>query len=169
MEAKHAFEKYAATFGIKIQKYHANNGAFKTGRIALVLNIKTGYISPQLHIVFDDDFTKIYARITNKLLDNWDDLFNNHRELPPEEFQFSIGKKMKNPTDRSEGDRKVNNNSPSDRSVGDRKVNNYSPNDRSEGDHKVNNNSPSDYTEGENSRSIETNLSPQREQVRAIN
>ena len=30
MEEKHAFEKYAATFGVKIQKYHANNGAFNT-------------------------------------------------------------------------------------------------------------------------------------------
>ena len=65
--------------------------------------------------------------------------FQNHCELPPEEFQFSIGKKWKIPTDRSEGD------------------------------HKVHNNSPSDHTEWENSRSIKTNLSPQREQVRAIN
>ena len=30
VEAKHAFEKYAATFGVNIQKYHANNGAFNT-------------------------------------------------------------------------------------------------------------------------------------------
>ena len=29
--------------------------------------------------------------ITNKLPDNWDDIFKNHHELPPEEFQFSIG------------------------------------------------------------------------------
>ena len=30
IEAKHAFEQYAATFGVKIQKYHSDNGAFNT-------------------------------------------------------------------------------------------------------------------------------------------
>ena len=30
VEAKHAFEQYAATFGKKIQKYYAENGAFNT-------------------------------------------------------------------------------------------------------------------------------------------
>ena len=30
VESKRAFEKYAATFGIKIQKYHAKIGAFDT-------------------------------------------------------------------------------------------------------------------------------------------
>ena len=45
--------------------------------------------------------------------DNWDDIFKNHRELSPEEFQFSMGKQWKKPTDRSEGDLQVNNNSPS--------------------------------------------------------
>ena len=62
--------------------------------------------------------------ITNKLLDNWGNLFKNHRELPPKEFQFSIGKQWKTPTECSEGDCKANNNSPTDRSEGDRKVNN---------------------------------------------
>ena len=56
---------------------------------------------------------------------------------------------MENPTRRSEGDRKVNNNSPSGRSEGDCKVNNNSPTDRSEGYRKVKNNSTSDQTERE--------------------
>ena len=30
MEAKHVFEKYAATFGVKNRRYHAGNGAFNT-------------------------------------------------------------------------------------------------------------------------------------------
>ena len=30
VKAKHACEKYAATFGVNIQKYHAKNGAFNT-------------------------------------------------------------------------------------------------------------------------------------------
>ena len=67
------------------------------GSVALVLNIKPGYISPQFHIIFDEYFTTSYARISKKLPDNWDNLFNNHHELPPEEFQFIIGKKMENP------------------------------------------------------------------------
>ena len=55
VEAKLAFEKYATTFGVKIQKYHSDNDALNTLIIALVLNIKTGYISSQLQIVFNDD------------------------------------------------------------------------------------------------------------------
>ena len=54
------------------------------GSVDLVLNLKTGYISPQFHIVFDEKFTTTFARITDKLPDNWEDLFNNHSELPPE-------------------------------------------------------------------------------------
>ena len=73
-----------ATFGLKIQNYHAENVALNTGSVAQVINIKTGYISPQSHIVFDAYFTTTSARITNKLPDNWGDLLNNHRELPPE-------------------------------------------------------------------------------------
>ena len=80
--------------------------------------------------------------------------FKNHHELPTKEFQFIIGKQRKTPTDRSEGERKVNNNS------------SY---DRSEGDLKVNNNSLSDQTEGKNSRSINKNPSSQRDQVGASN
>ena len=30
MEAKHTFEQYAATFGVKIKKYHYDNDAFNT-------------------------------------------------------------------------------------------------------------------------------------------
>ena len=101
--------------------------------------------------------------ITNKLPDNCDNLLKNHCELPPKELQSSMGKQWKTPTDCSEGDCKVNNNSPTDCSEGDRKVNNNSPTDRSEGyrkvninsptdcsevDRKVNNNSPTDQTEG---------------------
>ena len=65
--------------------------------------------------------------IRNKLSENWDDIFKNHRELPPKEFQFSIGKQWKTLTDCSEGYRKVNNNSPTAFSEVDRKVNNNSP------------------------------------------
>ena len=75
--------------------------------------------------------------ITNKLPDIWDDIFKDHRELPPKEFQFILVKQWKTPTDCSEGDVKVNNNSPTDCSEGDRKVSNNSNTDRSEVDRKV--------------------------------
>ena len=55
MQAKHTFEQYATTFDVKIQRYHAKNGALNTGSVAQVLSIKTGYISPQFHIVFDNN------------------------------------------------------------------------------------------------------------------
>ena len=62
-----------ATFGVKTQTYHANNGAINTESVALDLNIKTGYISLQFYIVFGDEFTTTSTRITNKLSDNCDD------------------------------------------------------------------------------------------------
>ena len=120
-----------AKLGVKIQKYHADNGALNTGSVALVLNIKTGYISPQFHIVFDDDFTTTFTRITQKIPDNRDNLFNDNFELTTEEFQLSIGKQSKPLTDRSEGDHPLNNNLPIDRSEGDCNVNNNSPTDHS--------------------------------------
>ena len=54
------------------------------GSVAMALNLKTGYIYPQLHIVFDDNFTTTSARITNKILDNWGNIFKNHCKLTPE-------------------------------------------------------------------------------------
>ena len=81
---QHSFEQYKSTFGIKNQKHHSKNGALNTGSVDLVLNIKTGYLSPQFHIIFDDVFTTTSTRIPNKLPDNWDNILNNHHELPPE-------------------------------------------------------------------------------------
>ena len=118
-----------ATFGVNIQKYHDDNGDLNTGSVSLVLNIKTGYNYPQFRIAFEDYFTTTSARITSKIPDNWDNTFNNHCEPSPEEFQFSIGKKWKTPTDRSEGYRKANNNSTTDCSEGYSKAKNNSPTD----------------------------------------
>ena len=73
------------------------------GSVSLILDIKTGYMSKQLLIIFYDDITTTSARKTKKILDNWDDIFNNYRELPQEEFQFIIGKKWKFLTYRSGG------------------------------------------------------------------
>ena len=60
------------------------------GNVCLVLNPNTRYISPQFHTVHDDDFTTTSSRTTNTLPSNWDDLFSNHREFPPEDFNHSL-------------------------------------------------------------------------------
>ena len=41
--------------------------------LSLVHNLKTGYISPQCHVVFDDDFETVYAS-EHEPPPNWDDL-----------------------------------------------------------------------------------------------
>ena len=52
---------------------HASN-------IALVLNIMTNHISPQYHIVFDEQFTTVNQNTNEtKLSNNWDYLFENER------------------------------------------------------------------------------------------
>ena len=78
--------------------------------VALVLNLKTGYISPQIHIVFDNYFPRTTSSIPKKLADNWEYIFKKQCELPPEEFKFSIEKQWKTLNDRSEVDCKINNN-----------------------------------------------------------
>ena len=52
--------------------HHASN-------VAWVLNLKTGHISPQYHLVFDDSFTTVGTQKTNTLPDNWDVLYRYHR------------------------------------------------------------------------------------------
>ena len=52
MEAKHAFEKYAATFGVKNLKYHADNGAFNTHffkEIIIAANQTIGFSGVDAH------------------------------------------------------------------------------------------------------------------------
>jgi hypothetical protein len=47
--------------------------------VPIVLNLKTGLCSPQYHVVFDDAFSTTSASTTNKLPDNWADLFSHSR------------------------------------------------------------------------------------------
>ena len=64
--------------------------------VALVLNLKTGYISPQFHILFDDDFTTTTARIKNKLPDNWT-IFSKPSWTATRRITVQHREKMKNP------------------------------------------------------------------------
>ena len=47
---------------------------FHSGSIALVLNIATGLVSPQIHVVFDDKFSTVPFMREGKMPPNWTDL-----------------------------------------------------------------------------------------------
>ena len=50
------------------------------GSVALVLNPKTGLVSPQFHVVFDDDFSTVPSLRSGSVPDNWHQLVRNSRE-----------------------------------------------------------------------------------------
>ena len=58
---------------------HASN-------IALVLNPKAGLVSPQFHVVFDDDFTTIPRLGKGTAPKNWEMLVKNSRKRSTDEF-----------------------------------------------------------------------------------
>jgi hypothetical protein len=48
--------------------------------IGMIRNIRTGHISPQFHVVFDEDFTTVASENTLDLTETWIELFLNSRE-----------------------------------------------------------------------------------------
>jgi hypothetical protein len=58
--------------------YHAQS-------VALVLNLSTGHVSPQYHLVFDDNFTTVPSLKLGTVPTNWPDLYSNNRELVTDE------------------------------------------------------------------------------------
>jgi hypothetical protein len=67
------------------------------GNIALVLNPKTGLVSPQFHVVFDDDFTTVPHLRKGTVPPNWEKLVTNCREKSTDEF-FDLTKTWFQPT-----------------------------------------------------------------------
>ncbi len=55
------------------------------GSVALVLNPRTGHVSPQYHVVFDDQFTMVPFMEKNKVPPNWAQLVENSTEKVTEE------------------------------------------------------------------------------------
>ena len=55
--------------------------------VALVRNLHTGYVSPQYHVVFDDNYDTIYveSKSDEELDDICQELFDNNRECYVEE------------------------------------------------------------------------------------
>ena len=69
---------------------HASN-------VALVLNLTTGLVSPQYHVVFDDDFSTVDFIRSKKEPTNWEALCQYHTEdyrmhAMPEESTLQLGK-----------------------------------------------------------------------------
>jgi hypothetical protein len=55
------------------------------GLVALVLNPRTGNVSPQFHVVFDDHFTTVSFLEKNEVPPHWAKLIENSREKVTEE------------------------------------------------------------------------------------
>ena len=60
---------------------YVGNSPDHAGTVALVLNPRTGHVSPQFHIVFNDLFTAVPFMNKSQLLPNWAELVKDSREL----------------------------------------------------------------------------------------
>ena len=59
-----------------------------TGSVALVMHPNTGLVSPQFHLVFDDNFETVPHLRAGTVTDNWADLVTNSREKSTEGFYY---------------------------------------------------------------------------------
>jgi hypothetical protein len=53
--------------------------------MALIRNLSTGHVSPQYHVVYDDQFTTVNSIRVGTVPSNWETLFTNNCELIMEE------------------------------------------------------------------------------------
>jgi hypothetical protein len=60
---------------------YCGHSPFHAGNVALVFNPKTGLISPQFHVVFDDEFTTVPYMERGEVPPHWHELFKQSREL----------------------------------------------------------------------------------------
>ena len=58
---------------------HASN-------VALIYNPSTGYVSPQYHVVYNDDFTCVSTTKRPDMQSLWETLFKTNRDVPPDDF-----------------------------------------------------------------------------------
>ena len=56
------------------------------GSVALIFNPKTGLVSPQFHVVFDDDFSTVPSLRNWSMPNNWHQLVCNSREKSTDGF-----------------------------------------------------------------------------------
>ena len=65
---------------------YVGHSPYHAGSVALVLNPKTGLVSPQFHVVFDDDFSTVPHLRAGTVPDNWAQLVQNSREKSVDGF-----------------------------------------------------------------------------------
>ena len=58
------------------------------GSLALLLNIRTGHVSPQYHAVFDNTFSNVEHMRKGLIPGNWENLVEEHSELSAQEISF---------------------------------------------------------------------------------
>jgi hypothetical protein len=58
--------------------------------IGLIRNIRTGYLSPQFHVVYDERFETVASELTIDLSELWIDLFKNSRDVYNEGHDISV-------------------------------------------------------------------------------
>ena len=64
---------------------YVGRSPYHAGSVALVLNPRTGYVSPQYHVVFDDDFTTVPFMYSQEISPHWKALVKSSTELATEE------------------------------------------------------------------------------------
>ena len=52
---------------------------FHAQTVPLILNLWSGLVSPQYHVIYNDQFTLTTSRKINILPDNWEELFKEHQ------------------------------------------------------------------------------------------
>ena len=64
---------------------YLGHSPFHAGSVALVFNPATGHVSPQFHVVFDNDFSTVPFMQRAIVPPNWNELYNTSRELATDE------------------------------------------------------------------------------------
>ena len=67
---------------------YVGHSPYHAGSVALVLNPKTGLVSPQFHVIFDDDFSTVPHLRAGTVPENWSDLVQNSRRNPLMDFMM---------------------------------------------------------------------------------
>jgi hypothetical protein len=58
--------------------------------MVLILNLSTGHVSPQYHVVYDDKFTTVDSLHIGTVPSNWLELYSHNRDLITDEnFELS--------------------------------------------------------------------------------
>ena len=68
---------------------YVGRSPYHAGSVALVLNPRTGHVSPQYHLVFGDDFSTVPFMHSNDVPNHWEALVKSSTELATDE-DFSI-------------------------------------------------------------------------------